>query len=388
MEPWQRVGTYAAGLALDAAKLKGNAELLARTDMIVAAGGGERDMAVDGPILTGIETAADPEAFLNERLMSDLRPTLFLAQLSNLLAGNISIVHGVTGSSRTFMGEEVSRRRRRAGGAFAHRGRRQRHRAGRRFAALRAQGHAAALRVRARQSARRLCAGLAARAAGRLRARIARRLPGDRGAQPRRSARRKAPRQAYEPFCPSASRSCPVRARRCWSGCGRAIAPKLHSGQAAIISGATGVETATTEERAFLSAHADVPVRATGSRIGHGVEPAFPMNVAIAALALHHGKLFPPGDDTGVEQAMDGALAQVVVTSVGIVRGEGMALLEAVEWRRPRCRRCATRKAVRSWWQPVLASSPRWASARRTIGQSSPPANPAFARSPGSRPRS
>ena len=38
--------------------------------------------------------------------MGGLRPTLFLAQLSNLLAGNISIVHGVTGSSRTFMGEE------------------------------------------------------------------------------------------------------------------------------------------------------------------------------------------------------------------------------------------------------------------------------------------
>src|SRR5262249_18630212 len=38
----------------------------------------------------------------------DLRPTLLLAQLSNLLAGNISIVHGVTGSSRTFMGEEQS----------------------------------------------------------------------------------------------------------------------------------------------------------------------------------------------------------------------------------------------------------------------------------------
>ena len=50
--------------------------------------------------------AKDPAAYLNERLMSDLRPTLFLAQLSNLLAGNISIVHGVTGSSRTFMGEE------------------------------------------------------------------------------------------------------------------------------------------------------------------------------------------------------------------------------------------------------------------------------------------
>src|SRR5215813_11540816 len=67
MEPWQRIGTYAAGLALDDAKLKGNAELLARTDMIVAAGGGERDMAVDGTILTNIDKAADPEAFLNER---------------------------------------------------------------------------------------------------------------------------------------------------------------------------------------------------------------------------------------------------------------------------------------------------------------------------------
>src|SRR5882724_6606334 len=106
MEAWQRIGTYAAGLALDSAGIKGNTEILARTDMIVAAGGGERDIAADTAILSGIRNAANPGAFLNERLMSDLRPTLFLAQLSNLLAGNISIVHGVTGSSRTFMGEE------------------------------------------------------------------------------------------------------------------------------------------------------------------------------------------------------------------------------------------------------------------------------------------
>ena len=108
MEPWQRIGTYAAGLALADAGVKGNAELLARMDMIVAAGGGERDIAVDSTILTDMAKAADPGAYLNERLMSDLRPTLFLAQLSNLLAGNISIVHGVTGSSRTFMGEEAA----------------------------------------------------------------------------------------------------------------------------------------------------------------------------------------------------------------------------------------------------------------------------------------
>src|SRR6187401_2671245 len=108
MENWQRIGTYAAGLALDSAGVKGNTAILSRMDMIVAAGGGERDLTVDSNILTGIKHVENPAAFLNERLMSDLRPTLFLAQLSNLLAGNISIVHGVTGSSRTFMGEEAS----------------------------------------------------------------------------------------------------------------------------------------------------------------------------------------------------------------------------------------------------------------------------------------
>src|SRR5882724_9359529 len=106
MENWQRIGTYAAGLALDSAGVKGNRELLSHVDMIVAAGGGERDLAVDSAILSAAPGAANPAAFLNERLMGDLRPTLFLAQLSNLMAGNISIVHGVVGSSRTFMGEE------------------------------------------------------------------------------------------------------------------------------------------------------------------------------------------------------------------------------------------------------------------------------------------
>src|SRR6202162_4862018 len=106
MEAWQRIGTYAAGLALDSRGVKGDADLLSRIEMIVAEGGGERDYAVDTAILSALPSAADPGTYLNEHLLSDLRPTLFLAQLSNLLAGNISIVHGVVGSSRTFMGEE------------------------------------------------------------------------------------------------------------------------------------------------------------------------------------------------------------------------------------------------------------------------------------------
>src|SRR5579864_5149871 len=73
MEPWQRIGTYAAGLALDSAGVKGKPEILSRMDMIVAASGGERDIAVDAAILSGMPHAKDPAAFLNERLMNDLR---------------------------------------------------------------------------------------------------------------------------------------------------------------------------------------------------------------------------------------------------------------------------------------------------------------------------
>ncbi|WP_019221977.1 beta-ketoacyl-ACP synthase [Bartonella senegalensis] len=106
MGTWQRLGTYAAGLALDDAGIKNHEHLTSTMDMIVAAGGGERDIDVDIQILSKARTRADYASILNSILSTELRPTLFLAQLSNLLAGNISIVHKVTGSSRTFMGEE------------------------------------------------------------------------------------------------------------------------------------------------------------------------------------------------------------------------------------------------------------------------------------------
>ena len=60
METWQRMGVYAAGLALDSAGVKGNTDLLSRMGMIVAAGGGERDYAVDAAILSEYPKAANP----------------------------------------------------------------------------------------------------------------------------------------------------------------------------------------------------------------------------------------------------------------------------------------------------------------------------------------
>jgi 3-oxoacyl-[acyl-carrier-protein] synthase II len=329
MEPWQRIGTYAAGLALADAGIKGNAEALRRMDMIVAAGGGERDIAVDGTILTNKSKAADPGAFLNERLMSDLRPTLFLAQLSNLLAGNISIVHGVTGSSRTFMGEE-------AAGVDAVRIALARIAAGQSELALvggshngeredllllyDAGGHmlqAPFQPVWERTERNGMVLGslgafLVLESRGHAEARNVKPLA--------RLSQVLSERSARPPGAVGAALA------RMW----RSLEPRLASGRLAVISGATGAEPATGEERAWLAGLPDVPVRATGTVLGHGFEPQFAMNIALATLALGREKLFPPLDASGVERAYEGAPGQIAVTSVGHWRGEGLALVEAV----------------------------------------------------------
>jgi 3-oxoacyl-[acyl-carrier-protein] synthase II len=325
MEPWQRIGTYAAGLALDSAGAKGNSDLLGRMDMIVAAGGGERDWAADGAILTGLPKANDPERFLNERLMSDLRPTLFLAQLSNLLAGNISIVHGVTGSSRTFMGEEIA-------GVDAVR--------------------IALQRIRANQSDIALVGGAQngerkdllmlydfggfglkgdfhpvwerASAPGFALASI--------GAFLVLESRDHAEKRNVAPLAKLTQISVASAARQ--PGTVEASLEKmwssLGSADCVVVSGATGSEPATSEERSFFERHPQLAVRATGSHFGHGVEPQFIMNIAMATLAVHYGKLFAPFDSTGVEQPMTGPVARAVVTSVGHWRGEGLALVERI----------------------------------------------------------
>jgi len=108
MGPWMQYGVHASGLALAEAGVLGDAALLGRTHLLAAAAGGERDLALDEEILAGIAGSERPEAYINTRLTEGLRPTAFLAQLSNMFAGNVSIVLGVAGSSRTFMGEEAA----------------------------------------------------------------------------------------------------------------------------------------------------------------------------------------------------------------------------------------------------------------------------------------
>ena len=307
MEPWQRIGTYAAGLALDDAGAKDeDNELVSRMDMLVAAGGGERDIEVDQTILAAAREGGDVEAMMAERLSSDLRPTLFLAQLSNLLAGNISIVHKVTGSSRTFMGEEgagigaVATAHARiasgqsdivlVGGAFN---------AERQDMLLQFELGHYLLHDRFTPVAERgepggtvlgsLGAFLVLESAEHAKARGARgraqlvSVGSDYGADEGRSER-----------------------------ISRLLRQADASGADRIVSGATGVATALHAERQGMGG-ADVSIDpvSIGDSLGHGVEAQFPAAVAIAALGLTSGS--------------------AIATTVGAWRSEGVARLEAVE---------------------------------------------------------
>ena len=328
METWQRVGVYSAGMALTDAGIAGNAELLDHTDMIVAAGGGERDIAVDTAILAGLRKVNQPGAFLNERLMSDLRPTLFLAQLPNLLAGNISLVHGVVGSSRTFMGEEaagvdavrVAQARIAAGqseltlvGGAYH---------GTRWDVLLAfeLGGAALKNKFAPVWDRGPEGGIAFATMGAFLMLESSAHAQARGARPKaRLSPVLSDRNLRQGGAAESS------LRRQWD----AIAPRLDRTHAVVVSGAAGFEPATTAERKVL-ADVGLPVRATGTYIGHGVDTQFMANLGIGCAVIEHGKLFgPAGRGDFGESPAD--LSQVVVTSVGNWRGEGLAVLERVK---------------------------------------------------------
>src|SRR6478735_3856060 len=329
MEAWQRIGTYAAGLALDSAGVKGNQEILGRMDMIVAAGGGERDVPVDLAILQSYINSNASPAFLNERLMNDLRPTLFLAQLSNLLAGNIAIVHGVSGTSRTFMGEEaasidaarIALARIESGQSdialvgAAHNGERSD------LLILYELGDFNLTDKFAPVWARQDNSGFALGSAGVFLVLESREHAEARGAKPYAKLTKVVADLAQRKQPGAVTKSL------------EALWPKLGvlTDNGNLITGATGVEPVTSEEKAFLRQHPGFALRATGTMFGHTLETQFPLGLALAALSISRGALFPPNDPTGLEVEKSESPTQIVVMGAGHWQGEGMALVEAIK---------------------------------------------------------
>ncbi|WP_109355889.1 beta-ketoacyl synthase N-terminal-like domain-containing protein [Sphingorhabdus sp. EL138] len=100
----QRLACFAAGQALEMAGIKAKNEILADADVMVSTHFGERDEQIDSRIFEAYHgDSVDYKTLISE--LSNLRPSLFLAQLQNLFAANISMVFGVTGMSVTFLGE-------------------------------------------------------------------------------------------------------------------------------------------------------------------------------------------------------------------------------------------------------------------------------------------
>jgi 3-oxoacyl-[acyl-carrier-protein] synthase II len=108
------------------------------------------------------------------------------------------------------------------------------------------------------------------------------------------------------------------------------IAPKVKTDGAVVISGASGAEPATSEERSVLSG-IGLPVRATTTHIGNGMEAQFLANIALGCQAVRSGTLFPASGSGDTGTAPAGGIRQALVTSVGHWRGEGLALVERID---------------------------------------------------------
>lgn len=337
MGRWQRIGVYTAGLALQDAGLKGNPELLDKTDLIVAAGNGERDEETDTRILralAGADGCPDASgATLNRLLQNSVRPTLYLAQLSNLLAGNIQIVHGVSGSSRTYKGEEMA-------GVSAVED------AVRRIWS----GQGQLFLVGGAFNAERADLGLVYELCGTIwhhpfRS-VWRRAESDGGfvlgsigaflvLEEAAHARARGRRPYAKVSCiHSGGAGAGTSANVSSNG----LAPQLdqlasrHDGPLCVLSGASGVEPATTEELGWLHQLSDggLPpvIRAYATMLGHSVEAHFPAGSVLAALAVSRRAFYAPFDDSGREQVFDGRIERVLVTGRGHWRGEGCMLVE------------------------------------------------------------
>jgi len=327
MENWQRLGVYAAGLALDDAGLKDDQESCSSMDMIVAAGGGERDTTVDTLIVEEGRKRNDREQLLNEKLTTELRPTLFLAQLSNLLAGNISIVHKVTGSSRTVMGEQ-----------------------GAGISAI----EIAHARIAAGQSTHSLVGG--AYIAERLDMMMVMEAVQGLGKTPDRpfwnpdgtangmnfgtsgaflvleSLEHATARGAhiYARLDAVAADRGPRDGDRLEQRLERLTAEAGASGSGAdtlVFSGASGFPDLSAREREFLKARfPQSPLRTIGALFGHSLEAQFPTGLALACLALDSGAAISPFA-AGEDAAAIDAARSAIVTTIGHIRGEGIARL-------------------------------------------------------------
>ena len=338
MGRWQQIGVYVAGQALDDAQLKGDAKLIADVDLVVAAGNGERDQDADAAVLRSLHARSPTAVPLISALQSALRPTLYLAELSNLLAGNISITFGVTRSSRTFKGEEQ------AGVAAIQ------------DAACRiAEGISRIALVGGACNAERsdlhmslelcqamwhhdcvpICArtvdggGIVLGSVGSFLVLEDAEHARARGVRP--YARVTSIASARERLALASNLTQPCEASL------QSLSSELPRSPFEVLSGASGVRSAMDREMAFLEPLKRTglvrQVRFYGDAIGHGLEAHFTSGIALAAIALRRRSFYPEFESGRSDHSTAERLPvdRILVTGFGHWRGAGAVLLESVE---------------------------------------------------------
>ena len=97
-------------------------------------------------------------------------------------------------------------------------------------------------------------------------------------------------------------------------------------GHAWVIDGATGLSALTKQEADVLkSGFPDTPLRGYTGMTGHAMEASFPLGIALAALSLDAKAPVPIFNDG--EASMSAPAEKIAVTTVGLQRGEGVAVL-------------------------------------------------------------
>lgn len=327
MGDWQQIGTFAAGLALEDAKIDKESELASQTDMIIAARGGATDVEVGQEILKLTQDTKEQETqmIITQHLSDNLRPTFFLTQLPNLLAGNISIVHKITGSSRTFMGEEgagiaaiqtaFARLKNKqsdiilVGGAFT------------------AECLEAVLSM---EMGKRLYKGKYQSINKRMQNNQNGMIMGTAGVFIVMERQQHAQKRNVKGYCSienivsdSGSRDNKNVEKRMED-----LMEKIKGENQPTICSASG-ETPITQQEIKVLENAKNTIRMMTSKIGYTMESQFPFAVALAALAVKNQRWYPPFDENEMEYKEK--IKSAMATTIGLSQAEGIAKLTGIE---------------------------------------------------------
>ena len=318
MEPWQRLGTYAAGLAIDSAGARG---LVADMHLVVAAGGGERDTRArrGGGLGARLPAAgrgrAAAERAAGERAAADPVPGAALqpARRQHLHRPRrhrlLAHLHGRGGGGRGRGAASPRRGSRRGRGGIALVG------------GAYVAGRWDMLLIYALGGCSRRGGLGAGGGARRHDPGQRRRVPGAGNALPCGGARREWPRRTgrrrHRLRAADGARTRPAPPPRRWSGRMRAL---LRPGYA-VVSGASGAAGPTEEEAGFL---ADLRDAGPGARRRCGTRRR-----RSAIRSRRRSRPTSPSAPSRWRRPRR-RLPQVLVTGFGVWRGEALALLEPV----------------------------------------------------------